>query len=136
MLTDGCRRKDSLAKIRLPLASTVFALLSIGLCRPAVAACDHEPTKWIFGQSFYQTWRTDGAACASKSNYPENIGEIRIIEKAKHGIFGKNGPFGVAYRPNPGFKGTDSFSYEVISNARYRHGAGVVATVFITVIVE
>ena len=46
------------------------------------------------------------------------------------------GRFGVADRPNPGFKESDSFSYAVTSNENYRGGAGLVAHVMLNVISE
>jgi hypothetical protein len=74
--------------------------------------------------------------CTSTSNHPDNIAAIRILQRPKHGIAGKNGPYGIAYRANPGFKGADSFVYTVTPNANYRGGAGQIATVTINVIVE
>jgi hypothetical protein len=132
----GNTRRNLPSFYQFSLTFVVFAAIWIGLSRPAMAFCEHPPTKWAFGQQFSQTWITDGEVCKSISNFPENIDEIRITEKAKHGISGKNGRYGVAYKPNPGFKGTDSFTYEVISNANYRKGPGMVATVMITVIVQ
>ncbi|HEV7600554.1 MAG TPA: Ig-like domain-containing protein [Bradyrhizobium sp.] len=102
----------------------------------AYAKCQHPPTAWQFGQPFVATWRTDGAVCTSTSNHPENIAEIKVTEKPKHGIAGRNGPHGIAYRPTPGFKGSDSFVYTVTSNANYRKGPGLVAHVTINVVVE
>ena len=49
---------------------------------------------------------------------------------------GKSGLFGLAYKPNPGFKGTDSLAFAFVSNSSWRGGAGQVANVRITVIVE
>jgi len=97
---------------------------------------EHPPTEWRYGQQFSQTWRTNGDVCTSISRHPEQIYEIRITEQAKHGVSGKNGQYGIAYKPTPCFQGTDSFSYVVISNSTFRDGAGLVATVNITVMVE
>jgi hypothetical protein len=74
-------------------------------------------TAWQFGSSFVGTWRTDGAVCTSTSNHPENIAAISVVQRPKHGIAGKNGPYGIAYKPDSGFRGNDSFVYTVTSNA-------------------
>jgi hypothetical protein len=101
------------------------------------AKCEHPPVPWSFGSSISSTWRiTDGTACASTSLHPENIAKIEIEARPKHGIAGRNGPFGIAYKPKPGFKGTDTFSYAVMPNANYRNGAGGIARVTIHVISE
>jgi hypothetical protein len=80
--------------------------------------------------SLASTWHTTGGSpCASTSRHPEHIEKIEIDMKPKHGIAGKNGSFGVAYKPNPGFKGSDSFSYAVTPKYSFRGPAHV--TVFI-----
>lgn len=112
-----------------------FVLLFFG-CGFAYAGCVHPMTAWQFGSSFVGTWRTDGAVCPSTSNHPENIAAISVVQRPKHGIAGKNGPYGIAYKPDSGFRGNDPFVYTVTSNANYRKGAGHVATVTINVIIE
>ena len=112
-----------------------FVLLFFG-CGFAYAGCVHPMTAWQFGSSFVGTRRTDGAVCTSTSNHPENIAAISVVQRPKHGIAGKNGPYGIAYKPDSGFRGNDSFVYTVTSHANYRKGAGHVATVTINVIIE
>jgi hypothetical protein len=102
----------------------------------AYAGCVHPKTAWQFGSAFVGTWRTDGAVCTSTSFHPENIAAISVVQRPKHGIAGKNGPYGIAYKPDTGFRGNDSFVYTVTSNANYRKGAGQVATITINIIVE
>jgi hypothetical protein len=122
--------KSTLPRIVLTLA--VLAIPTI-----AAAKCSHPPTPWKFGGSLSSTWRTtEDSVCLSTSNHPENIATIEIEAKPKNGVAGKNGPYGIAYKPNPGFRGSDSFSYAVTSNAHYRLGVGHVARVTIYVIAE
>jgi hypothetical protein len=111
-------------------------LLMTASLDPAYATCQHPPTKWAYDQKLSQTWYSDGDICTDIANFPQSIAEIKITARPKHGVAGKNGPFGVAYRPDAGFKGTDSFGYVVISNAGYRGGAGRRADVTITVVVQ
>jgi hypothetical protein len=97
----------------------------------------HPPIPWTFGSSISSTWRiTEGSSCGSTSNHPDHIARIEIEARPKNGIAGKSGPSVVAYKPNPGFKGSDSFSYAITSNANYRGGAGMVAHVTVYVISE
>jgi hypothetical protein len=82
-------------------------------------------------------WRTDAAVCTDVPNQHQYIAQIRITERPKHGLLGKAaGTFGLAYKPNPGFKGTDALSFAFVSNNAWRGGAGQVANVSITIIVE
>jgi hypothetical protein len=101
----------------------------------AFAKCEHPKIPWAFGRTISSTWRlTGGGTCTSTNNHPENIEKIEIESKAKNGIAGKSGPFAVAYQPNPGFTGSDVFSYAVTSNANYNKGPGWVARVTVYVI--
>jgi hypothetical protein len=114
------------------LSCSLFANSSI-----AYAACKHPPIPWRFGQQVSTTWRTDGkSVCTSTSNHPEHIERIEIESKPQHGIAGKNGPLGVAYKPDSGFHGLDNFVFAVTSNSTYRKGPGMIARVTVLVIVE
>jgi hypothetical protein len=120
--------------MRLVIISFVFALIFPSW---ALANCSHPPLPWRYGSTLSQTWvSTAGSICSSRSNHPENIASITIVTRASHGIAGRSGPDLVAYKPNPGFKGTDYFEYAVTSNSNYREGAGLVAHVRIDVVVE
>jgi hypothetical protein len=104
---------------------------------PAAATCFKGPVPWRFGQSISSVWRTtDGSACTSRSNHPENIAQISIVARPAHGIAGRAGVDGVAYKPNSNFNGTDRFTYAVTSNSHCRCGPGRVATIYVEVIVQ
>ncbi len=114
-----------------------FALaLFVVSSAPVLAHCERSHIPWRYGQSASSVWRTDGAVCTDTPNEHQYIAAIRIIERPKHGVLGKAGLFGLAYKPFPGFKGTDSLSFAFVSNSAWRGGAGQIANVSITVIVE
>jgi hypothetical protein len=103
----------------------------------ASASCNTHRVPWAFDQTISSTWHTtSGSVCLTVNNHPDNIDAVEIDSKPNHGTAGKSGRFGVAYRPNPGFKGSDSFSYAVTSNGNYRRGSGLVAHVMVNVISE
>ena len=115
--------------------AAVLALLLSSVSN-AYAACKHDRIPWRFGQSMASMWVTDDrSVCTSTHNHPEHIAKIEIESRPQHGVAGKSGPFAVAYKPNPGFHGSDAFTYAVTSNDNYRRGAGLVAriSVFVTV---
>jgi hypothetical protein len=103
---------------------------------PALASCDRSHIPWRYGQSVSSVWHTDGTVCTDVPNEHQYIAAIQITERPKHGVLGKAGLFGLAYKPDPGFKGTDTLSLAFVSNSSWRGGAGQVANVSITVIVE
>jgi hypothetical protein len=112
--------------------AAIIALTTTG----AYAACKHDQIPWRFGQTMASVWVTDDkSVCTSKSNQPQYIEKIEIESKPKQGIAGMSGPDAVAYKPKPGFHGSDIFTYAVTSNRSYPRGAGLVAriTVFVTV---
>ena len=100
------------------------------------AFCKHPSVPWRYGGSFSSTWFVSvGGVCISTNKHPDNVSYIKITSPASHGIAGKDGPFGIAYHPSPGFKGSDTFVYTVTSkaNSKYR---GQIATISVYVIVE
>jgi hypothetical protein len=108
----------------------------IALVTDAHAACKHDRIPWRYGQSIASVWVTDDrSVCTSTSNEPQYIEKIEIETRPQHGIAGKSGPYAVAYKPNRGFHGSDTFTYAVTSNQSYRRGAGLVSriTVLVTV---
>lgn len=117
-----------------------FLILVIFAFFPAVglAKCEHFPIPWTFGgPAQLATWRiSGGSSCSSTMNHPENIASIEIEIRPKNGIAGRNGPYGVAYQPNSGFKGTDDFTFKVISNSNYRKGPGLIGRTHVRVISE
>ena len=105
--------------------SALFAPIS-----EAEANCRHPPTHWGFGKTVSTLWTTDEeAVCTSRNIHPENIEKIEIVSKPKHGNAGAAGTDSVAYKPNWGYRGADTFAYAVISNANAKKGAGQVARV-------
>jgi hypothetical protein len=91
---------------------------------------------WRYGDSFSFTWYVAaGGVCTSTNRHPENISRIEITAQPSHGIAGKNGISGIAYRPIPGYRGSDAFTYTVTSKAESRF-QGQIATVNVFVIVE
>jgi hypothetical protein len=110
--------------------------LLIALSAPAWARCERSHISWRYGQQVSSVWRTDGAVCTDVPNEHQYIAAIQITGRPQHGILGKAGTFGLAYKPNPGFKGTDSLAFAFVSNSAWRGGAGQVANVSITIIVE
>jgi hypothetical protein len=105
--------------------SALFASIS-----EAEANCRHPPTHWGFGKTVSTLWTTDEeAVCTSRNIHPENIEKIEIVSKPKHGNAGAAGTDSVAYKPNWGYRGSDTFAYAVISNGNAKKGAGQVARV-------
>ncbi len=99
------------------------------------AKCTHPRVAWTYNRTVHSTWRvTDGTPCKMTNKNPQNIQKIEIERKPSHGIAGKDGPFGVAYKVNNGFKGEDSFVIGVTSNENYRKGAGWVARIVVRVV--
>jgi hypothetical protein len=117
-------------------AVTALLAMQIGTLSEAHAACRHDRMPWRFGETMASVWVTDDkSVCTSTHSHPENIAKIEFESKPQHGIAGKSGPYAVAYRPNAGFHGSDTFTYAVTSNSNAHRGAGRVAriTVFVTV---
>jgi len=113
----------------LVLALGLLILSSV----PALARCERSHIPWRYGQSVASVWHTDGAVCTDVPERTSVHCAIRITERPKHGALGKAGLFGLAYKPEPGFKGTDTLSFAFVSNSSWRGGPGQVS---ITVIVE
>jgi len=96
----------------------------------AEARCRHPPTQWRFGQTVSTLWSTDEeSVCTSRNLYPDHIEKIQIVSKPKHGTAGAAGSDSVAYKPNWGYRGSDTFAYIVISSSNAKSGAGRVARV-------
>jgi hypothetical protein len=110
--------------------------LVIASSAPAWARCERSHIPWRYGEQVSSVWHTDGSVLTDVPKEHQYIAQIRITERPKHGILGKAGTFGLAYKPNPGFKGTDSLSFAFVSNSSWRGGVGQVANVSISIIVE
>lgn len=119
------------------MTRTAILLAAIVIIWPTLveAKCTHPRIPWAYGRTVHSTWRvTDGTPCKMTNKNPQNIQKMEIELKPSHGIAGKDGPFGVAYKVNDGFKGWDSFVIGVTSNANYRKGAGWVARIIVRVV--
>ena len=121
----------------IAFGAVLGAALVAALATDALAKCDKPPMPWKFGGNLTTTWRsTEGSVCTTTSNHPQNIEKIKIISKPQHGVAGRDGPFGVAYKPDAGYRGSDTFVYLVTSNSNFRKGAGWVAKITVLVKVE
>jgi len=118
--------------------ATTFIASSL-LTAPSLAgenSCQHPPMPWRYGSSFSSTWYVAaGGVCTSTNTHPNNISRIQITAQPSHGVAGKNGIFGIAYRPTPGYRGSDAFTYTVTSKVESRF-QGQIATLNVFVIVE
>jgi|SRR5581483_4389329 len=115
---------------KLKLATAALLVFASSLFSSAQAGCRHPPVGWKFGQTVSTLWSTDEeAVCVSRNLHPDQIGKIEIVSKPKHGTAGAAGGDSVAYKPNWGYRGSDTFSYAVISNSNFHKGAGQVARV-------
>ena len=104
--------KTTMIQIAILFAAIVFVWPTV-----ANAKCTHPRVPWRYGQTVHSTWRTtDGATCTMTNRFADKIQKIEIERKPNHGMAGKDGPFGVAYKPKEGFKGEDSFVIGVTSN--------------------
>ena len=111
------------------VTAALLALL-VGPVSSAEARCRHPPVAWKFGQTVSSLWSTDEeAVCISRNLYPDQIEKIQIVSKPQHGTAGAAGGDSVAYKPNWGYRGSDAFTYIVISNGNTEKGAGRVARV-------
>jgi hypothetical protein len=119
--------------MRIPKPTSAIAalfVLLIGSISTAQAGCRHPPIGWKFGKTVSTLWTTDEeAVCTSRNLYPDKIEKIEIVSKARHGTAGAAGIDSVAYKPNWGYRGSDAFTYAVISNGNAKKGAGRVARV-------
>jgi hypothetical protein len=116
---------------------SIVLLVWAGSISTAEAACVTQRLPWSYGSSTSGTWRTTvGEPCSIGNNNPQHVESMTIARRPRNGIAGQAHPTGWAYQPRPGFKGTDSFTVRIVSNASHPRGRGLVATVHITVIVE
>jgi hypothetical protein len=118
---------------RIGLACAIIvAVLSVTLPASALAECDRPFINWGWGVTVNSTWHTSGGSvCVVTFRWPEYNAKIDIASKPKHGMAGKDGPFGVAYKPNPGYRGRDDFVFRITSTSGFRVG-----TVNVSVVVE
>jgi len=95
-------------------------LLAIGLMViPLSAKADCPSVRWnfIFGQETTTSRETDGAPCTFRMTDvggDRAVYGVEIPVPPKHGSAAPAGRATVVYRPTPGFKGEDSFVFELI----------------------
>ncbi len=110
----------------------IVALLSalVAPMSAVQAKCKHEPSHWRFGKTVSVLWSTDEeAVCTSRNIYPEKIEKIEIASKPRHGSAGVAGTESVAYKPNWGYRGSDTFTYIIFSSDNAKNGADQIARV-------
>src|SRR5579871_2091164 len=69
--------------------------------------------KWRFGETIKLVWHsTDGGICSTdlRPYSSTQMLNLQIVARPRHGTAGRSGLTSIAYRPAPGFKGTDSFT--------------------------
>jgi hypothetical protein len=119
--------------------ATVVTLLLVGLfSREGYANCKIEHYIIRIGEITTANWTiTNGSACVSnfKLAKTSKYSSVGISSKPSHGIAGSAGVDSIAYRPEPGFKGSDAFVVRVEGHGKGKPGEGI-ATVRIYVQVE
>jgi hypothetical protein len=100
-------------------------------------SCETSYIPWNFGRSTTSNWTSkNGGVCRINNFHPEYIAKIEIVDRPHHGAAGMAGRVGVAYKPQTGFQGRDTFTYVVTSNQNFQKGAGITATITINVDVQ
>jgi Bacterial Ig domain len=95
-------------------------LLAIGLMLfPLSAKADCASVRWnfMFGQETTTSRETDGAPCTFRMTDvggDRAVYGVEIPVPPKHGSAASAGRATVVYRPQPGFKGEDSFVFELV----------------------
>jgi hypothetical protein len=124
----GEHKVDQISRRTIAAAGLIGAILAS--LSAANANCRHPPVQWRFGKAVSTLWTTDEeAVCISRNLYPEHIAKIEIASKPRHGTAGAAGADSVAYKPNWGYRGSDAFTYIVVSSAESKKGAGRIARV-------
>ena len=83
----------------------------------AEAGCSSVNWNFRFGQETTTSRETDGAPCSFRMT---NVGGdsavygIEVPTPPKHGTTSATGRASLVYRPTPGFKGEDSFVFELV----------------------
>jgi len=86
---------------------------------PLSAKADCPSVRWnfIFGQETTTSRETDGAPCTFRMTDvggDRAVYGVEIPVPPKHGSAAPAGRATVVYRPTPGFKGEDSFVFELV----------------------
>ena len=103
----------------------------------SLASCSNPGLgRWHFGEARRLNWRTTGGdACAIELSPDRRteMADLRISARARHGLAARSGLTGIAYKPNEGFKGVDTFSFSFSGTGPETRG---VTTVQVTVRVD
>jgi hypothetical protein len=92
--------------------------------------------RWHFGEARRLNWHTTGGDTCAVELSPHRqtqMADLRISARARHGLAARSGLTGMAYKPNEGFKGVDTFSFSFSGAGPETRG---VTTVQVTVRVD
>jgi hypothetical protein len=107
----------------------VIFLSFIGISQ-ACADCHAERLgRWHFGETRTLTWHSSGGSICATELAPASTTEmsnLRIAHRAAHGLAALSGLTGIAYRPQDGFKGQDSFSFSFSGTGSQSRGTTLV----------
>lgn len=92
--------------------------------------------RWHFGEARRLNWHSTGGDTCAVELSPDRrtqMANLRISARARHGLAARSGLTGIAYKPDEGFKGVDTFSFSFSGIGPETHG---VTTVQVTVKVD
>jgi hypothetical protein len=92
--------------------------------------------RWHFGEARRLNWHSTGGDTCAVELSPDprtQMANLRISARARHGLAARSGLTGIAYKPNEGFKGVDTFSFSFSGIGPETRG---VTTVQVTVKVD
>jgi hypothetical protein len=81
---------------------------------------------------------TQGSTCAInlRAGGGSAFGSIKISSRPAHGTAGASGSYSVAYRPKPGFTGSDSFAFTASGSGSREPNVGRSTTIQVNVTVQ
>jgi hypothetical protein len=127
-----------MARKAINFVVAIIPLVFVGLApETSYAECRVNHFKIRIGEVRTANWTvTNGGVCiahfklANTSRYTS----LTISSKPSHGFAGRDGVDGIAYRPDPGFKGGDAFAFSVEGHGKGKPGEGTaVVQVFVRV---
>ena|ERR1700719_3165246 len=94
---------------------------------PADAGCYIQHYDIRIGQTTTAYWTTDGSPCVSNFRLAptSRYSSLTIVSKPSHGFAGRSGVDSIAYRPNAGFKGDDTFTIRIEGHGKGAPGEGI-----------
>ena len=119
----------------MKIAIPVVALLMM-LSKPADAGCRVAGFRFSWGSDTSASMMvTGGSTCAInlRAGASSAFESIRISSRPAHGTTGSSGSYSVAYRPNAGFTGSDSFAFTVTGRGREASSKSTTVRVSVTV---